>query len=114
MPVATPAAAAEPAKVRNVLSAPMPRANGIYVVLGSYTQETNARRVLDRHQALKPTLRTTTVKGQRFTRVVAGPYAPSEANAIKRQLKAEEGVDAFTAQSCGGKASPACIGDSDG
>ena len=113
MPVAPPPAA-EPAKAEIAVAAPTRGRNGIYVVLGSYTQEANARRVLDRHQALKPTLRTTTVKGQRFTRVVAGPYAPSEANAIKRQLKAEEGVDAFTAQSCGGKTSPACIGDRDG
>jgi len=112
--VAPAPAAAEPAKAGKVVSAPTPRTSGIYVVLGSYTQEANARRVLDKHQALKPTLRTTTVKGRHFTRVVAGPYAPSEANAVKRQLKADEGVDAFTAQSCGVKASPACIGDHDG
>ncbi|MGE0659191.1 MAG: SPOR domain-containing protein [Reyranellaceae bacterium] len=87
---------------------------GTFVVLGSYKEPENARRVQRQHQALDPSLRHVTVRGEKFTRVVVGPYSRDEAAAIRRQLKTNDGVDAFIAQSCDDKASPSCIAGSDG
>ena len=84
-------------------------------------EDVTARRSNDRrtrverqHQALDPSLRHVTVRGEKFTRVVVGPYSRDEAAAIRRQLKTNDGVDAFIAQSCDDKASPSCIAGSDG
>ncbi len=111
-PSAPAAVATSPAKPAVARTAA--RKGGTFVVLGSYKEPENARRVQRQHQALDPSLRHVTVKGEKFTRVVVGPYSRKEADAMRRQLKQKDGVDAFTAQSCGGKASPSCIAGSDG
>jgi hypothetical protein len=85
-----------------------------YVVLGSYKVEENAKRVARQHQALKPTMQTVTVRGERYVRVVAGPYSAAEAAAVKERLKNQGAPDAFTAGACNGKASGRCIDPSAG
>ena len=85
-----------------------------YVVLGSYKVEENAKRVARQHQALKPTMQTVTVRGERYVRVVAGPYSAAEAAAVKERLKSQGAPDAFTAGACTGKASGRCIDPSAG
>ncbi|MGE0154107.1 MAG: SPOR domain-containing protein [Reyranellaceae bacterium] len=84
-----------------------------YVVLGSFKVEENAKRVARQHQALKPTMQSVTVRGERYTRVVTGPYSAAQADAIKQRLKSQS-VDAFTAAACDGKAAGRCIDASDG
>lgn len=115
----TVAAPVEPAPATIAASAAKPvtakrSKGGTFVVLGSYKEPENARRVQRQHQALDPSLRHVTVRGEKFTRVVVGPYSRDEAAAIRRQLKTNDGVDAFIAQSCDDKASPSCIAGSDG
>lgn len=116
-PVAAPPVAGEPAKPDPVVDAPPQRAartvtkgGGTYVVIGSYKLEENARKVVGQHLDLSPSTRSVTVRGERYTRVVAGPFSPADAEAVKLRLKREKGISAFTAKSCAAKASRACIG----
>lgn len=90
-----------------------PVAGKTYVVLGSYKVEENAKRVMREHPSLKPTMKTVTVRGERYIRVMAGPYSASEAAAIKQRLKSKGGIDAFTAGVCNGKTAGRCIDPSE-
>ena len=85
-----------------------------YVVLGSYKVEDNAKRVARQHQDLKPKMQTVTVRGERYVRVVAGPYSAGEAAAIKQRLKSQGAPDAFTASACVGKSGKSCIEGNEG
>ncbi len=118
---APPAAAAAPAPVRTTAAPtrapatqPSARNATTYVVLGSYKVEENARRVVGQHQSLQPSMKTVTVRGERYIRVVTGPYTPAEAAAVRQRLKSQAGIDAFTAAACGEKASGRCIDPNEG
>jgi cell division protein FtsN len=111
--VATPAPAARPAPVTSTAKAPTKSAK-TYVVIGSYKVEENAKRVARQHQSLKPAMQTVTVRGERYIRVVAGPYSANEAAAVKQRLKSQGAPDAFTAAACAGKPAGSCIDPSEG
>lgn len=111
--VATPAPVAKPAAVASAAKAPA-KASKTYVVIGSYKVEENAKRVARQHQALKPAMQAVTVRGERYTRVVAGPYSAAEAAAVKQRLQSQGAPDAFTAAACAGKAAGRCIDPSEG
>lgn len=118
---AAPPVAAPPAPVRTTAaptraSATQASAKGAttYVVLGSYKVEENARRVVGQHQSLQPSMKTVTVRGERYIRVVTGPYTLAEAAAVRQRLKSQAGIDAFTAAACGEKASGRCIDPNEG
>lgn len=111
-PVQAAPVAATPAPVRTV--AAKGKGGATYVVLGSYKVEENAKRVVRQHQALKPAMKTVTVRGERYIRVVAGPYKPAEAAAIRQRLKSQDGIDAFTAAACNGKTAGRCIDPNEG
>jgi len=106
--VATPAPVAKPAPVASTAKAPT-KAAKTYVVIGSYKVEENAKRVARQHQSLKPAMQTVTVRGERYVRVVAGPYTANEAAAVKLRLKSQGAPDAFTAAACAGKSAGRCI-----
>ncbi len=106
--VATPAPVAKPAAVASTAKAPA-KSGKTYVVIGSYKVEENARRVARQHQSLKPAMQAVTVRGERYTRVIAGPYSAAEAAAVKQRLKSQGAPDAFTAAACAGKAAGRCI-----
>jgi len=116
-PAPTTVAAPVPAPKPTATAATRParhNSNGkTYVVLGSYKVEENAKRVAREHQALKPTMQTVTVRGERYTRVVAGPYTEAEAAALKQRLKGKS-IDAFTAHACGSKTAGRCIDPNEG
>jgi len=65
--------------------------------------------VARQHQSLKPAMQAVTVRGERYTRVVAGPYSAAEAAALKQRLKNQGAPDAFTAAACADKAAGRCI-----
>jgi cell division protein FtsN len=108
--LAAPAPKSEPAPVTTKTA----KSGKTYVVLGSYKVEENAKRVVRQHQALKPTMQNVTVRGERYVRVVAGPYSASEAAAIKQRLKSQGAPDAFTAAACAGKNAARCIDPNEG
>ncbi|MDF3073323.1 MAG: hypothetical protein K0S54_990 [Alphaproteobacteria bacterium] len=112
--VATPAPAPVGKEVAPAVAAKPSKSGKTYVVLGSYKVEDNAKRIARQHQALKPTMQTVTVRGERYVRVVTGPYSAAEAAAVKERLKSQGAPDAFTAAACNGKASGRCIDPSEG
>jgi cell division protein FtsN len=109
--VAAPAPVAKPAPVASTAKAPA-KSGKTYVVIGSYKVEENAKRVA--RQPLKPAMQAVTVRGERYTRVVAGPYSAAEAAAVKQQLKSQGAPDAFTAAACAGKVAGRCIDPNEG
>lgn len=110
---AKPAAAPKPTATAAAKATRHNASGKTYVVLGSYKVEENARKVAREHQALKPTMQTVTVRGERYTRVVAGPYSEAEAAALKQRLKGKS-IDAFTAHACGSKTAGRCIDPNEG
>jgi cell division protein FtsN len=106
-------AAPAPQEAPAAITAKAGKSGRTYVVLGSYKVEDNAKRIARQHQTLKPTLQTVTVRGERYTRVVAGPFTAAEAAALKQRLKGQS-VDAFTANACGDKSAGRCIDPSEG
>jgi hypothetical protein len=79
------------------------------VVIGSYRLRDNAQRVMREQSQLKPVMQSVTVKGQRYYRVVAGPYTAPQAAEIRSSLKTRSHIDADVARNCSGKKSGACI-----
>jgi cell division septation protein DedD len=109
-------AAPAPAASKPVVAAATKPGKGgkAYVVIGSYKVEDNAKRVMREHQALKPTMKTVTVRGERYIRVIAGPFSATDAASIKQRLKSKDGIDAFTAGVCSGKSGGRCIDPNEG
>jgi hypothetical protein len=114
-PIPAPVAAApEPASKPVAEKTAKSGKGGTYVVLGSYKMEENAKRIARQHQALKPQMQSVTVRGERYTRVVVGPYSAAEAAAVKERVKTQGAADAFTAAACMDKTAARCIGGSEG
>lgn len=80
-----------------------------YVVIGSYRQQDNAQRVMREQRELKPVMQSVTVKGQRYYRVVAGPYTAAQAADIRATLKTKSHIDADVARNCSGKTRGFCV-----
>ncbi|MEO8558904.1 MAG: SPOR domain-containing protein [Rhodospirillales bacterium] len=80
-----------------------------YVVIGSYRQQDNAKRVMHEHRDLKPIAQSVKVGGEHYYRVVAGPYTAARAADIRANLKAKSRIEATVRRDCDAKGNGPCI-----
>ena len=67
----------------------VPHVEATFLALGSYRFRTNAVRVAEKYAAHAPYIVTAFIRGERYYRVVAGPYSEAEiADAMARLLEA--------------------------
>ena len=65
---------------------------GLYYVIGTFSEWTNAKHLTARHGTLAPSVVTAELDGHRLFRVVIGPFGPSEQEAM-RALVRRSGID---------------------
>ena len=68
---------------------------GLYYVIGTFSQWTNAKHLAARHGTLAPSVVTAKLDGHRLFRVVIGPFGPSEQEAMRALVRRSSIYDAW-------------------